>query len=129
LITLGIDPHKDAHTAAAVDDTTGQLLDELTVAGTTAGHERLLAWAHGLAGEDGPRFALEDCRHVNGRLERFLLAAGEPVIRVGTRMTRGSGRAPARSASRTRSTLSRSPVPPCASRVFRPRPTTLSCAS
>jgi transposase len=87
LITIGIDPHKDTHTAAAVHGTTGQLLDGLTVAGNTGGHERLRAWAHELAGEEGLCFALEDCRHVNGRLERFLLAAGEPVVRVGTRMT------------------------------------------
>jgi transposase len=87
LITIGIDPHKDTHTAAAVKDATGELLGELTVAGTEEGHERLLAWAHGLAREGSLRFALEDCRHVNGRLERFLLAACEPVVRVGTRMT------------------------------------------
>ncbi|HSS41388.1 MAG TPA: transposase [Solirubrobacterales bacterium] len=86
MITIGIDPHKDTHTAAAVEDATGQLLGELTVPGTEDGHERLLAWAHEL-GEERPRFALEDCRHVNGRLERFLLAAGETVLRVGTRMS------------------------------------------
>jgi len=34
LITIGIDPHKDTHTAAAVKDATGELLGELTVAGT-----------------------------------------------------------------------------------------------
>lgn len=87
MITIGIDPHKDTHTAAAVDDATGQLRGELTIPGDTAGHERLLAWAHELAEGGGLRFALEDCRHVNGRLERFLLGAGEPVLRVGTRMT------------------------------------------
>ena len=87
MITIGIDPHKDTHTAAAVADVTGQLLDELTVPGTEAGHERLREWAHGLAEAGELRFALEDCRHVNGRLERFLLAAGETVLRVGTRMT------------------------------------------
>lgn len=87
MITIGIDPHKDTHTAAAVDDATGQLLDELTIPGTDAGHERLRTWAHQLAREDEIRFALEDCRHVNGRLERFLLASGEVVLRVGTRMT------------------------------------------
>jgi transposase len=88
VITIGIDPHKDTHTAAAVEDATGQLLGELTVPGTEAGHERLRAWAHELApADEKPRFALEDCRHVNGRLERFLLAAGETVLRVGTRMT------------------------------------------
>ncbi len=87
MITIGIDPHKDTHTAAAVKDATGELLGELTVAGNEEGHERLLAWAHGLVAEGDLRFALEDCRHVNGRLERFLLAASEPVVRVGTRMT------------------------------------------
>jgi transposase len=87
VITIGIDPHKDTHTAAAVDDATGQLLDELTVPGTEAGHERLIAWAQAVSGEQERRFALEDCRHVNGRLERFLVAAGEVVLRVGTRMT------------------------------------------
>jgi transposase len=96
VITIGIDPHKDTHTAAAVDDASGQLLSELTVAGTNAGHERLRAWAHQLAGEDELRFALEDCRHVNGRLERFLLGAEEVVLRVSTRMT-----ARARSMART----------------------------
>lgn len=91
MITIGIDPHKDTHTAAAVSNTSGQLLGELTVPGTEEGHERLRLWAHELAGEDGKlRFALEDCRHVNGRLERALLAAGEPVLRVGTRMTAGA---------------------------------------
>ena len=88
MITIGIDPHKDTHTAAAVEDASGALLGELTVTGTAEGHERLRSWARGLVGDDGGlRFALEDCRHVNGRLERFLLGAGELVLRVGTRMT------------------------------------------
>lgn len=88
MITIGIDPHKDNHTAAAVEDASGQLLGELTVPGTAEGHEHLRSWAHELAAEEGEvRFALEDCRHVNGRLERFLLDAGELVLRVGTRMT------------------------------------------
>lgn len=86
MITIGIDPHKDTHTAAAVEDATGQLLGELTVPGTEKGHRELCSWAHGL-GDNELRFALEDCRHVNGRLERFLLGAGELVLRVGTRMT------------------------------------------
>ncbi|MDX6626288.1 MAG: transposase [Solirubrobacterales bacterium] len=91
MITIGIDPHKDTHNAAAVADSSGQLLGELTVSGTADGHERLCLWAHELAGEGTElRFALEDCRHVNRRLERSLLAAGEPVLRVGTRMTAGA---------------------------------------
>jgi transposase len=86
---------QDTHTAAAVEDSTGQLLDELTIAGTDAGHECLRAWAHGLSEGEELRFALEDCRHVNGRLERFLLAHSEIILRVGTRLmanTRKSAR-------------------------------------
>lgn len=129
MITIGIDPHKDTHTAAAVKDATGELLGELTVAGTEEGHEHLRAWAHGLAREGSLRFALEDCRHVNGRLERFLLAASEPVVRVGTRMTARERRGARTSASQMRSTPSRLLGRPCESRACRWPPTTRGCAS
>jgi transposase len=83
LITIGIDPHKQTHTAAAASDV-GQQLAEITVGADEAGQRELLAWAHDLGPEI--RFALEDCRHVNGRLERFLLASGEPLLRVGPKL-------------------------------------------
>jgi hypothetical protein len=67
VITLGIDPHKDTHTAAAVKDMSGEFLDELTIPATDAGAELLLDWTHRLAGEDELRFALEDVRNVSGR--------------------------------------------------------------
>jgi transposase len=57
------------------------------------GHEQLLAWARALA--DERLWALEDCRHVSGSLERFLLARGERVVRVPPRLmgeARRSGR-------------------------------------
>lgn len=81
MITIGIDPHKQTHTAVAVS-AVGELLDELTVAADDAGHRQLLAWAQNLDAGEARRFALEDCRGVNGRLERFLLRAGEHVLRV-----------------------------------------------
>lgn len=90
MITIGIDPHKDTHTAAAVKDTSGEFLDELTIPATDAGAELLLAWAHRLAGEEELRFALEDVRNVSGRLERFLLGRTEVVLRVGTRLMVGT---------------------------------------
>jgi transposase len=44
----------------------------------------LLGWAREI---DGQRvWALEDCRHVLGALERFLLGRGERVVRVSTRL-------------------------------------------
>ena len=80
VIVIGIDPHKRSHSAAAVSALSGELLGERTVAARAQGHERLLRWARALAGER--TFALEDCRHVSGPLERFLLARGERVVRV-----------------------------------------------
>ncbi len=93
MITIGIDPHKDTHTAAAVNDASGEFLEELTVPATDAGAERLHTWARRLAGEEELRFALEDVRNVSGRLERFLLARSELVLRVGTRLMFGTRRA------------------------------------
>ena len=37
-------------------------------------------------------WALEDCRHVSGVLERFLIARGERVVRVSTRLMAGTRR-------------------------------------
>jgi transposase len=81
VITIGIDPHKRTHTAVAVSSV-GELLDELTIPADDDGHRQLLEWAQRLARVEQRRFALEDCRGVNGRLERFLLDAGENVLRV-----------------------------------------------
>lgn len=80
MIVIGIDPHKATHTAATVVSQTGELRGELTVSARERGHAELIDWARGL-GEDR-LFALEDCRHVSGRLERFLIASGERVVRV-----------------------------------------------
>jgi transposase len=96
VITIGIDPHKRTHTAVAVSGV-GQLLCEITIDADEAGQEELLTWAHGLEGAEEMRFALEDCRHVNGRLERFLLGTGEQVWRVPPKLMAG-----ARQSARTR---------------------------
>ena len=47
-----------------------------------------MLWARGLDGERV--WALEDCRHVSGALERFLIARGERVVRVWTRLMAGT---------------------------------------
>ena len=80
MIVLGIDPHKKSHTAVALEAATGELLGELTVQTTAAGQAQLLGWARRLGSER--RFALEDCRHLTGRLERFLIERGEASVRV-----------------------------------------------
>ena len=48
----------------------------------------MLRWARGLEGERV--WAVEDCRHVSGRLERFLLARGERVVRVAPKLMAGA---------------------------------------
>jgi len=80
MMVLGIDPHKKSHTVVALEAATGELVAELTVAADRRGHERLIAWARRLTPER--RFAIEDCRHVSGHLERALIAAGERCVRV-----------------------------------------------
>src|SRR5215218_7132819 len=91
MIVIGVDVHKQSLTAAAVDET-GRLLAERTLAG---GEDGLLAWAAALHAER--LWAVEDCRHVSGALERQLVAAGERLVRVPPRLT-----APERRASRGR---------------------------
>lgn len=84
MIVIGIDPHKQTHTAVGVDGATGVLEGERTASARLAGHEQLLAWARELDPER--LWALEDCRHVSGSLERFLLGHGERVVRVPPRL-------------------------------------------
>jgi transposase len=81
MIVIGVDVHKHSLTAVAVDEA-GRVLEERTLA---CGESSLLAWAAGLGCER--LWALEDCRHVTGALERMLLAAGEELVRVPPKLT------------------------------------------
>src|SRR3954452_23079140 len=84
MIVLGADTHKRSHTIAAVSAATGELVGEQTVQVGTKGFAALLVWARGLEGERV--WAIEDCRHVSGSFERFLIGRGERVLRVPTRL-------------------------------------------
>jgi transposase len=90
MIVIGVDPHKQSHTAAVVAEATGELRGERTVKARRQGHEQLLAWARALDRER--LWALEDCRHVSIGLERFLLASGERVARVPPKLMAGARR-------------------------------------
>jgi transposase len=80
MIVIGTDTHKRTHTCGAVFAGTGQLAGELTAPAREPGFRQLLAWGRGL---DAERiWAIEDCRHVSGSLERFLIASGERLVRV-----------------------------------------------
>ena len=90
VIVIGVDPHKQTHTAAAVEAAVGELVGERTVQARRAGQELLLEWARELGQER--LWALEDCRHVSVSLERFLLASGERVVRVPPKLMAGARR-------------------------------------
>jgi transposase len=98
MIVIGADTHKSTHTCAAVSAANGQLAGELTAAAREPGFRELLAWGRDL----DPRriWAIEDCRHVSGSLERFLVAAGERVVPVASKLT-GQSRRGERSAGKS----------------------------
>lgn len=98
MIVIGTDTHKRTHTAAVVAGGTGELLGELTARALPAGFAEMLAWAQNLGGERV--WAIEDCRHVSGGLERFLVAHGERVVRVAPKLM-GASRRAARSAGKS----------------------------
>jgi transposase len=88
MIVIGADTHKRSHTLAAVDGATGRALGDVTVAAAPRSFGELLRWARGVGGERV--WALEDCRHVSGSLQRFLLARGERVVRVPPKLMAGA---------------------------------------
>jgi transposase len=85
MIVLGADTHKRSHTIAAVVGATGEPLGQQTVPVGRRGFGALLQWARGL--DEDRVWALEDCRHVSGSLERFLIERGERVLRIPTHLT------------------------------------------
>src|SRR3954466_9129196 len=84
MIVLGADMHKSSHTMAAVGAASGEFLGEKTIQVGDRGFAAALDWARGM--EEERVWALEDCRHVSGAFERFLLVHGERVVRVATRL-------------------------------------------
>jgi transposase len=99
MIVIGADTHKSTHTLAAVDASTGRIVATKTIGADAAGMLSGWRWAHGL--QDPERaWAVEDCRHVSGRLERAVVGQGERVVRVAPRMmgqTRRGERQPGKS--------------------------------
>jgi transposase len=80
MIVIGADTHKRSHTCAAARAGTGEVCGERTAAARKPGFRDLLDWGRSL---DADRvWALEDCRHVSGSFERFLIDEGERVVRV-----------------------------------------------
>src|SRR3954464_9388722 len=84
MIVIGADTHKHSHTVAAVDAATGRALGDRTARARRRSFDDLLRWARGVGAERV--WTIEDCRHVSGALERFLLVRGERVVRVAPKL-------------------------------------------
>jgi transposase len=84
MIVIGADTHKRSHTLAAIDAATGRVLATCAVRADAGGMLAGWRWAHELDTERV--WAIEDCRHVSGRLERALIGHGERVVRVAPRL-------------------------------------------
>jgi transposase len=98
MIVIGTDTHKRTHTCGAVLAGTGEFAGELTASAREPGFRQLLDWGRDL---DAERiWAIEDCRHVSGSLERFLIASGERVVRVPPKLM-GQSRRGERSAGKS----------------------------
>jgi transposase len=87
MIVIGADTHKQSHTVGAVEPT-GRLVADKTVKAKRRSFDDLLVWARGLDRERV--WAIEDCRHVSGALERFLLKHEEQVVRVAPKLVAGA---------------------------------------
>jgi transposase len=98
MIVIGVDAHKRSQTLVAVEAGTGESLGQRTVLASDDG--ALEALRFGQALDDERVWAIEDCRHVSGRFEQALIAAGERVIRIPPALTstaRRTARTPGKS--------------------------------
>lgn len=94
MVVIGVDVHKRTHTFVAADQT-GRQLGQLTVRADRAGHTKAIRWARDRFDTD-LIWGIEDCRQMSTRLEIALLDAGQPVVRVPSKLSadgRRSGRA------------------------------------
>jgi hypothetical protein len=90
VIVIGLDPHKASHMLAAVNAATGVVSGTHEAKSSLDGMQRALGWGRALGSERV--WAIEDCRHVSGRMERFLVARGETAVRVAPKLMAGARR-------------------------------------
>jgi len=84
MVTIGVDPHKRTHTAVGVDEL-GRQLSARTELAERDGFGALWLWAREMPDRERV-WVIEDCRHVSGPFERFLLDHGETVVRLPPRL-------------------------------------------
>jgi transposase len=79
-LVIGVDTHKQTHTAAVVAATTGAVIAQATVAATPAGYRQLLALAEQQPGQRV--WAIEGTGGYGAGLTRFLHAHAEQVVEL-----------------------------------------------
>src|ERR671925_889404 len=79
-VVIGVDTHKDTHTAAVLTSATGAQVAERTVAATSAGYGELIDLAETAPGLRC--WAIEGAGSYGAGLARFLAERGEWVVEV-----------------------------------------------
>lgn len=90
MIVIGTDVHKQTHCCAAIEAATGECVEVREAPARAPGFRALRQWARDLGGERV--WAIEDCRHVSGPFERFLISAGERIVRLAPKLSAGARR-------------------------------------
>ena len=124
-LVIGVDTHKDTHTAAVVTAATGAVVAQATVPATPAGYRQLLRLADR---QDGRRvWAIEGTGGYGAGLTRFLAVHAEQVVELDRpkRAARATAPSPTRwmppgrPARPWAATSSPSPAPPAIERHCR----------
>ena len=79
MMGIGIDPHENTHTAAAVDPVTDTDLVPLRIDAALVGYRRMLTWARQWPQR---RWTIENAAGLGHQLAQWLLARGEIVLDV-----------------------------------------------
>jgi transposase len=80
-LVIGVDTHRDTHTAAACE-ATGKVIGGLQAPATPAGYQLLLDWAAAVAGGRPLAWAVEGTRHYGAGLCAHLAGAGQQVAEI-----------------------------------------------
>lgn len=85
MLVVGIDPHKNSHTAVCLDTATGEALGEITIASTLSGYGELLDWLGRFTVE---QVAIENARGLGHHLAAWLGCRGFAITDVSTKEVR-----------------------------------------
>ncbi len=76
---IGVDPHKNSHTATAVDPRSNSPVASIRIDASLAGYRELMRWGSQFAGR---RWAVEGARGLGRHLAQWLVARDEVVLDV-----------------------------------------------